>query len=462
MARILLVEDDEDITYLVSFLLTNEQHTVESIADGNQASEKLRASQYDLVILDWDLPGIRGVDVCRDYRAAGGTAPIIMLTGRGTIRDKELAFDIGADDYLVKPFEPKELSSRIKALLRRAPVAAPQAPSKTTQLQSNKNFCKACGGYFADTQSTCPTDGTPLIATQVRIDELVGTTIGDRYQVLALIASGGMAVVYQAWHKFLNRLVAIKLLHTRFLDDPLHLRRFQLEAQSVSALKHPNIISMLDFGMMGTQPYLVMDFVHGSSLADILCKESQVDATRAVRLFIQVCHGIDHAHANGIIHRDLKPSNLMIEQAGDRHESVKVVDFGVAKILPQSGQEVERLTKTGECFGTSYYMSPEQCMGRGLDRRSDIYSLGCIMYETLTGQPPFVGDNALDTIQKHLHEPTTPLSTVGANLRIPSELEVIVLKALEKDPARRYQSIGELRHDLEAISQRRDGAMESH
>jgi CheY-like chemotaxis protein len=449
MARILLVEDDQAFAVMVCNWLTMQEHVVEPLHEGTQAVEQLKHAQYDVIVLDWDLPGVPGVDICRQYRDQGGTSPVLMLTGRGTVADKEQAFEIGADDYLVKPFHLKELSARIKALLRRsAPATAQAQPSRSGASEAMRNYCKICGGYFGADSPACPTDSAPLVPTPIKIDELVGTTIADRYIVMALIASGGMAVVYQAWHQFLNRLVAIKLLHTRFLDNPTHLRRFQLEAQSVSALNHPNIITMFDFGMIATQPYLVMEFINGPSLADALKHESLLPLDRAMRIFLQVCDGIEYAHANGIIHRDLKPSNLMLQQAANGEEIVRVVDFGIAKIIPQGDEEVERLTQTGEYFGTSYYMSPEQCMGLGLDARADIYSVGCIMYEVLTGRPPFVGDNTLDTLQKQIHEPAPSLSAARADLSVVPQLEKVVMKTLEKDARCRYYSMGELRQGL--------------
>lgn len=452
MSKILIVDDDLDLAERVRLWLSSQQHFVEVVHDGQQACEQLRLAQYDVIILDWELPNVCGPDICKRYRAEGGTTPILMLTGRNQIEDKELGFDVGADDYLTKPFHLKELSSRVMALLRRAAASAPPAAAqKQLELVTESKFCQLCGGYFSLEADACPADGTVLVTTQVKVDPLVGTTVGDRYVVMAMIAKGGMSVVYQGWHKFLNRLVAIKFLRSRLAEDPTYLRRFQLEAQSASALKHRNIITVLDFGMMGTEPYLVMAFINGSSLHDVVQTRQYVPVEAAIKIFLQVCSGLGHAHEHGIIHRDIKPSNLMIEKSADGTELVKIVDFGVAKLLPESGQTVERLTQTGEFLGTSAYMSPEQCMGKELDARSDVYSFGCVMYETLVGRPPFTGDNVLDTMQKQINAPIEPLSSVRSDLVIPPQLEAIVLKTLEKDPSRRHQSMEEIRRDLETV-----------
>jgi eukaryotic-like serine/threonine-protein kinase len=391
--------------------------------------------------------GLSGIDICKAYRAEGGSTPVLMLTGRTDIDEKEQGFEVGADDYLTKPFHLKELSSRVKALLRRSPaVTAP--PKKLTQKVTDIKYCQTCGGCFDMNAELCTVDETPLIVSQALVDSLVGTIIGDRYQVLALIAAGGMSVVYQGWHKFLNRLVAIKLLQMQYLSDPRHLRRFQLEAQALGNLKHPNIIAVSDFGMMDTQPYLVMDFANGASLLEVVTNDGGISIDRAIKIFIQVCDGAQHAHSQGILHRDLKPSNIMLEKNPDGEVMAKIVDFGVAKLLPESGQDIEKLTQTGECFGTAHYMSPEQCMGKNLDVRADIYSMGCIMYEVLSGKAPFVGDNVLDTFQKQIHQPAEPFTSMGQDLKLPPQLETLVLKALSKDPTERQQSMSELRQDL--------------
>jgi CheY-like chemotaxis protein/tRNA A-37 threonylcarbamoyl transferase component Bud32 len=447
MSRLLIVEDDKVLAKVVARYLVREKHTVDVVSDGNDAADRLRDIEYDLVILDCDLPHRSGLEICSEFRQNNGKSPVLMLTGRTTTQDKVAGLECGADDYLTKPFEMEELLARVKALLRRA-SASPAPAKKSTQKITNIKYCQTCGGCFDINTELCAVDQTPLITSQAMVDSLVGSTVGDRYQVLALIASGGMSVVYQGWHKFLNKLVAIKLLQTQYLSDPRHLRRFQLEAQALGNLKHPNIIAVSDFGMMDTQPYLVMDFVNGASLAEVIINHGELSIERAIAIFVQICNGAQHAHLQGILHRDLKPSNIMLESNPDGTETAKIVDFGIAKLLPESGLDIEKLTQTGECFGTAHYMSPEQCMGRNLDVRSDIYSMGCIMYEVLSGKAPFVGDNVLDTFQKQIHQPALAFSVMQPDCEIPDQLESLVMKALRKDAAERHQSMSELRQDL--------------
>lgn len=282
-------------------------------------------------------------------------------------------------------------------------------------------------------------------------DKLVGSTLAGRYEILAVLGQGGMSVIYKGHHNLMQRDVAIKMLHSKYLDDADSTARFQQEAQAASRLNNLNVITVHDFGVTDNgQHFLVMDFVEGNSLGEILDEEGILLPKRAVPIFLQVCVGLGHAHENGIIHRDLKPGNIMIITREGR-DLVKVVDFGVAKMLPRAGKPMQQLTHTGEIFGTSLYLSPEQCAGKTLDARSDVYAFGCVMYETLTGMPPFVGINLLDTMQKHINEPAPPFSATAPDLPIPAFLEKIVLKCLEKLPGDRYQSMTEIAQDLEIV-----------
>lgn len=283
-------------------------------------------------------------------------------------------------------------------------------------------------------------------------ESLIGQTIGDRYEIIAPIGEGGFAVVYKGRHKLMNRLVAVKLMYPPRTDAETAMKRFQQEAQAASCLMHTNLVTALDFGFINDeQPYFVMDFVEGKTLATVLNKTGFLNIDEALDIFIQACEGIAHAHDNGVIHRDLKPSNIMLVTNKAGQQIVKIVDFGVAKMILDDGAEMERLTRSGETFGTSLYMSPEQCAGKPLDYRSDIYSFGVVMYETLTGMPPFIGQNVLDTMQKHINEKAPLCAESRGDLFIPAKLENIVQKALAKKPEMRYQSMRELKTDLEEV-----------
>lgn len=451
MARILLVEDDLDLCERVALWLGHEDHDVETKHDGLEALVLLGERAYDLVILDWDIPSLPGVDVCKKFRSMGGTTPVLMLTGRGGMQDKEAGFDAGADDYLTKPFHLKELSARVRALVRRSSMV--EATKEVIAQQRPDVFyklCPECGMSFPLDTQECGDDGTMLQIT--KLDPSIGAIFGERYELEAVIGSGGMSTVYRAKHRLMNKLVAIKLLDPRLVRQKTAVKRFQLEAQAASRLNHPNVIIVHDFGITpDDQPFMIMDFLTGRSLMDMLDEKPQVVPLRARQLFVQVASGLSHAHKCGVVHRDIKPNNIIIDIDHKGEEAVKIVDFGIAKVISDSANPQERLTRAGEFFGTTMYMSPEQCRGKDVDHRSDIYSLGCVMFETLTGLPPFEGDNDFDTIQMHLSAVPPAFRERRPDLAIPAEFEGIVRKALEKDLELRYQSMDELIADLESI-----------
>jgi serine/threonine protein kinase len=309
-----------------------------------------------------------------------------------------------------------------------------------------KKYCPFCAEEYAEDIDLCPQHGVKLLTPES--DPMIGSVLGDRYEVVAFLGSGGMSVVYKGRHRLMNKMVAIKMLHSKLLGDTLTMKRFQQEAEGTSRLGHNNVVTVHDFGVTDSQqPYLVMDFVAGKTIAQILDQNGFIPVERSLNIFVQICQGLNHAHKHGIIHRDLKPSNIMLLDSVEG-ELVKILDFGLAKLLPTDGESVQKLTQTGEFFGTAYYMSPEQCAGNAIDLRSDIYSLGCVMYETLVGLPPFMADNVLKTMQCHSNEIPRTFREVRQDIEIPAALETIVRKCIEKKPEDRYQSVDELLKEL--------------
>jgi serine/threonine protein kinase len=311
-------------------------------------------------------------------------------------------------------------------------------------------MCLACNREFQADIAKCPHDGTALISLKQE-DEWIGATIGDRYEVVELLGKGGMGVVYLARQKMMDRYVAIKMLQAQLTQDEISVKRFQQEAKAASCLNHPHLVMLHDYGITETgQPYLVMEYLQGRSLLQVIKREGILTPQKAAKIFSEVADGLAHAHHQGIVHRDMKPSNiLLVEQEGDP-DFVKVVDFGLAKMMPWSGKESQHLTKTGEVFGSPIYMSPEQCMGKELRPTSDIYSLGIALYESLTGRPPFRGANSIATASKHLSDPPPAFSETRPDLQLPESLEKIIFKALAKDPAARFQDMAEFKDALEA------------
>ncbi|MCC7528263.1 MAG: protein kinase [Candidatus Melainabacteria bacterium] len=278
--------------------------------------------------------------------------------------------------------------------------------------------------------------------------------LGKRLKITERIGKGGMGSVYRALDVESDRPVAVKVMHEHLKNDRPSVSRFQQEARAVISLSHENLVKALACGEAEDgAPYLVMEFVEGESLDKILKKETYLEAADAVEIILQVCSALTHAHQNGIIHRDLKPGNIIITNEEKGARSAKLVDFGIAKIRSLSERETSNLTKTGDVFGSPHYMSPEQCLGFDLDSRSDIYSLGCVLYECVSGKPPFEGHNPVQLIAKHLSSevPTLRICDTSKGLRFNRALEKVIARCLEKEPADRYFSAELLAADLRAL-----------
>jgi len=272
--------------------------------------------------------------------------------------------------------------------------------------------------------------------------------IGGKYRILGLLGRGGLGSVYKVEHSALQRMQALKVLNPDVMSERKVLQRFDQEAKAVSQLSHRNLLAVHDFGVSDDGlAYLVMDLIEGTGLDAELHKNGHLEEERAIALFIKVCEGLHYAHGKGIVHRDLKPSNIMIVKDEHGQEIPKIVDFGIAK-----RQAVDqKVTQTGEVFGTPLYMSPEQCLGKEVDGRSDIYSLGCVLYQTLSGNPPFESPNAVQTIFKHVNEEAKPLRKACTGFTVSLGIEQVVAKCLEKDPAKRFANASQLAAALEKV-----------
>ena len=282
-----------------------------------------------------------------------------------------------------------------------------------------------------------------------------GQVLGGKYKVIDLLGKGGMGAVYRVQQIFLHQDLALKVLDMRNIVDEVQIRRFQLEAKAAHSLRHPNLVGVQDFGVLDDdQPYLVMDLVEGITLEQFLKEQGPLSVAQAGPMFAQVCFGLQYAHDQSVIHRDIKPSNIMLVDGVPfgTEGSVKIVDFGIAKLAGESGGEIQALTKTGEIFGSPLYMSPEQCSGGVVDNRADIYALGCVIYESLTGTPPHVGANALRTMMLHQSDTAPWMKEASLGKEFPDSLERIVEKLLNKNPADRYQNLGLVAHDLMTAS----------
>ncbi|TGD84666.1 Stk1 family PASTA domain-containing Ser/Thr kinase [Mycolicibacterium sp. CH28] len=267
--------------------------------------------------------------------------------------------------------------------------------------------------------------------------------LSDRYELGEILGFGGMSEVHLARDTRLHRDVAVKVLRADLARDPSFYLRFRREAQNAAALNHPAIVAVYDTGEAettnGPLPYIVMEYVDGVTLRDIVHTDGPMPPRRAIEIIADACQALNFSHQHGIIHRDVKPANIMISKTG----AVKVMDFGIARALADAGNSV---TQTAAVIGTAQYLSPEQARGEPVDARSDVYSLGCVLYELVTGEPPFVGDSPVAVAYQHVREDPIPPSQKHAG--ISPELDAVILKALAKNPDNRYQTAADMRADL--------------
>jgi serine/threonine protein kinase len=302
--------------------------------------------------------------------------------------------------------------------------------------------CPNCNKSFDWTLSLCPEDGAKLEISSLPVDP-----IGRRYKVLSVLGEGGMGIVFKANDMQTNRVVALKML--RFDDASADdLNRFKREGTLISKLNHRNIVKVYDLSFEhGTDAMMAMEYLDGISLSTEIEMRGHLPLSDALEYAIQLCDGVQYAHSQNIIHRDLKPSNVVLVRKAADFMSVKILDFGIAKSFGGSLND-ETLTKTGQLFGSPPYMSPEQVQAIPLDVRSDVYSIGCILYEMLTGIAPLAGQTAMETLMKQIYEVPISLKEASLGRVFPERLEFIVAKALAKSPDKRYQTIADLQNEL--------------
>src|SRR6478609_4691615 len=268
--------------------------------------------------------------------------------------------------------------------------------------------------------------------------QMIGTVLSGRYKLEAKLGSGGMSTVYLANDGTLDRDVAVKVMHREMSEQPDQLERFRQEARAVAKLSHPNVVAVIDAGEDGGHPYIVFEYVEGETLKQRIARVGALDVQEALAYTIEVARGLTVAHARQMVHRDIKPQNILIDPDG----RAKLTDFGISRQLEGDG-----LTATGRVLGTTDYVAPEQAMGRGVDPRSDIYSLGVVLYEMLIGDVPFHADSQVGVAMKHVNEELPDVQR--RRPEVSSAVALVVERATAKDPAERYQRIGEMIDDLE-------------
>jgi DNA-binding NarL/FixJ family response regulator/tRNA A-37 threonylcarbamoyl transferase component Bud32 len=490
---ILIAEDQAIIRLGIKCVLQQypDLKVVAESADGVAAVLDALAFKPQVVLMDIGLPKIDGIKASKQIKDAIPGTRIIMFTSLDDDETVYAALSAGADGYCLKNVAPEHLYSAIKAVSSGVAWLEPGVAARVLNSRHLQGDTIVDGGkreqsgnglltgnqmqilrllsqgsdlddvakqfdlsfdvvakMINDTiatlyaSATAQTDKPPVLA--LAIPER--TMVGERYSVESVLGRGGMGIVYKGRHLLMDRPVAIKMLHPEYVADELVVKRFLSEAKSLSTLSHPNLVAIFDFGMTPAQePYLVMEYCEGKGLDDILENQSKIDIGRAIHIFCQVCDALTAAHERNIVHRDIKPSNILVSEEG----IVKLVDFGIAK---SADSKAINLTMTGEVVGTPRYMSPEQCVGGHLDARSDIYALGCVMYEVFTGTPPFVADSFYEMVNKHVNEkpPTLPFDRLP--VPVPPTLVAIVFHTLEKEPNDRPHTAASLKKALLAIS----------
>jgi CheY-like chemotaxis protein len=413
---ILVVDDNESNRDLLSRRLSKKGYSVTVAEDGNQALRILADQAVDLILLDIMMPGINGLDVLRAVRQRFTNAelPVIMATAKTTSDDMVAALEMGANDYVTKPLDFPVVLARVEAQIR--------------QLASSRARAAAAAVAGGDDEPG------------------PGKTVGGRYRLESTIGSGAFGTVYRARQTDLDRAVAVKVLQNHATRRPDQLKRFQREGIAACRIRHPNAVSVLDFGVTSSAAFLVMELLEGHSLEVELQKVTRIPVVRCSEILRPICGVLGEAHAVGIVHRDIKPANVFLHRSS-RGEVVKVLDFGIAKFMGDA-QESGNLTQEGGIIGTPAYMAPERFRGGTPDASWDSYSLGVMLYQMLGGQLPFPNSNTSDLLAvalMHMNDVPVPLRSL--NPEITAELETVVAHAMHKDPSAR-PSVRELSSDF--------------
>jgi CheY-like chemotaxis protein len=426
--RILLVDDQPELRRLLERMLSNAGHSVVTAADGNEAIALFRQGDFDVVISDIRMPDMDGMALLKELHHLDPDLPVLLITGSPQLHTAMQAVEYGALEYLTKPVPFERLrASALRAIdLRRCRAEAKRA---LEQMRSGEHGREALKH-----------DGERELSR--------GALLAGRYRIGRLLGAGGMGVVYEATLEgAAPQRVALKVLHASLAVDEAFVARFRREAESVGRIDHPNIVRLLDFHpQVDGLTFLAMELLDGVSLRQAISQEGQLSPRRTALIASQVLLALGVVHQARIIHRDIKPENVFLTEAEHGLELVKVLDFGAAK--PLAAAPGETLTSQGVVVGTPTYMAPEHARGGRVDERSDVYSLGAVMYEALTGRPPFAGDSFNALLFAIQEARPVPLGALRPDLD--SGMCELVARAMAPDPDQRFQSAMEMASSLEA------------
>jgi CheY-like chemotaxis protein len=424
--RVLLVDDNDALRRLFGRSLSRAGYTIVEVANGEEAMTLVPEGEFDVVVSDVRMPDMDGVELLMAIHERDPDLPVLLISGAPDLDTAMKAVKFGAFEYLAKPVPLAGLETSVaRAIeLRRSRVQAKEA---------------------LDARS-----GARRMAAQtvVPAESYTGALLGGKYRVGALIGSGGMGAVYEAEREDLgNMKVAVKVMQSIARNREDLFARFRREAETVAAIDHPTIVRVLDFqSPPGQPPFLVMERLHGVPLGVAIASQGQFSVQRTAFVASQVVSALSAAHAANIVHRDLKPDNVFLTAVSGVEDIVKLLDFGVAKMLGVAGDT--KLTQTGTVMGTPAYMSPEQARGAEADPRSDLYAVGCLMYEALTGRAPFSGDNYNAIV--FAVQQSTPAPLLARCPDLDPAFAAVVEKAMAREVWARFQRADEMAAALTA------------
>jgi CheY-like chemotaxis protein len=438
--NILVVDDNSINREMLCEMLRRAGYEARPAAGGPEALAMIGAQAPELVLLDIQMPGMSGYDVCSRIKADPATRgiPVVFISALDDVAEKVKGFQVGGADYVTKPFEVAEVLAR----------AGNQVNLFRLQRQLNERNAELQRRNEQLMIAQQRTERVFLALSEV----LAGTVLDDTYRLDTKIGEGGFGAVFRGEHLRLHRPVAVKVLRPE-AGGPGELARFRTEGIAACRIAHPNAIEVLDFGVSsGGIAYLVMELLSGRPLSTLLRDEPHPSVGRCAEIVIPICEALSAAHAAGIVHRDVKPHNIFLHEVAGR-EVVKVLDFGIAKLMDRTPEmDPDGATKHGSLVGTPEYMAPERLLGQAYDGRSDIYSLGVLLYFMLSGAMPFGHANPpsmMDMVRSHLTERVRSLGEV-ARPDVPASVTAVVMQSIDRDPGRR-PTLGQIAATLRAV-----------
>lgn len=425
--RVLLVDDQDELRELFRRTLRKDGHEVVTAANGRSAVELARESRFDVVISDVRMPDMNGVELLQELHESDPDLPVLLISGSPDLETAMKAVQFGAIEYLVKPVPFDKLRA---------------CASKAVDLRRKRDEAQQVLDHYRSGERV---RSRPGLGDQR--DSWTGVLLGGRYRIGRQIGAGGMGGVYEANREDLGQMrVAVKVLHETLADDESLLRRFRREAETIGLINHPNIVKILDVHVEPDEPaFLVMELLDGLSLRQELVGHGTFSGSRIVFVATQMLAALAAVHRAHVIHRDMKPENVVLTSVSGLSDIVKVLDFGVAKLMTRPSGDT--LTQVGMVLGTPTYMAPEQARGAAIDARADLYSVAAIMYECLTGNAPYTGDNYNALLFAIQQGKPTPLTE--ARPEVDPALIAVIERAMATEADARFQSAEDMAQALE-------------